>query len=312
MRVVSGWARSFGVLSAVTEQQELEIVNEGFPLISTFYSACLDEARIDSRGSTPLLPMLAMIAAINDSASLTATLAALWVDGNDALFSFSGSADDEAPNVTLASFDQGGVSLPLTVYGGNDTHSFEAQVAMSVFAEALFGLLPAPWNMSASNASSNAYAVEAMLANISTSDVARRDPNADYHKLGLDALQNMTKSIDFVAFLGAVGVDMTTFNRNDTNIVSLEFFGALDSVLSGLSSTMLRDFLAWRYVSANAGLLSAPFRNASFAFEQAINGEPSLPAREVQCVRAIDATDLGFAVGHQVRQYNLLLLLFCR
>lgn len=92
------------------------------------------------------------------------------------------------------------------------------------------------------------YQFESLLANISMTNVERRDPNADYHKLGLDALQNMTQSIDFAGFLAAVGVNTTTFDRNQTNIQSLKFYGGLDAVLAATPPAALRDFLAWRYV----------------------------------------------------------------
>jgi len=85
---------------------------------------------------------------------------------------------------------------------------------------------------------------------------------------------------------------------------SLPFYTGLDGIVQNLTTADLQSYLAFRFVAQQAGLLSESFRNASFAMLHALTGVAALPTRGVQCVRSIDTTDLGFAVGHQfVSQY---------
>jgi putative endopeptidase len=302
----SSWARSFSVLSQQVEALELTIDNDSFPLIGPFFKSCLNTTRMDLRGGVPLQPMLQLITSVNasDSATLTQALGALWNDGSDALFSFGPSPDDMNPLMTVATFDQGGTTLPQSFYDGNDSNSVGARAALVTFASTLFALLPAPFNATPAASGASVLSIESALANISMTNTQQRNPYAVYNMIGLPALQALSKSVNYTQFLETIGVDVASMNTSMVNVRSVPFYGALDSIVQNLTTSDLQSYLAFRFVAQQASLLSEPFRNASFAMLQALTGVAALPAREVQCVRAIDTTDLGFAVGHQfIAQY---------
>lgn len=77
----SGWARSFGELSAETEVLEMAIAKDGFPLIGAFFKACLNTKTMDDAGAQPVLSMLQKIDQVQDSDSLAQALAFMWVEG---------------------------------------------------------------------------------------------------------------------------------------------------------------------------------------------------------------------------------------
>lgn len=226
------------------------------------------------------------------------------------MFNFGPAPDDENPEVVLATFDQGGITLPSTYYVGNDTHSVEARAALSAFAESIFSLLPAPYNATPAASAQSVIAFETALAAISMTNVERRDPDATYNQIGLAALQNLTSSVNVRLFLSTIGVS-STFNASMTNVQSIKFYSNLDSVIANASNTTsFRDYLTFRYVMVNAGLLSESFRNASFAFDEAINGEPSLPPRDVQVRLLLDFVLYVF-INQSIVCMSVLFYLVC-
>ena len=294
----SSWSRSFSVLGAQTETIEISIASSGFPLLGLFYDACMNTKTIDKLGITPLLPMLAKIEQIQSETSLTDVLSELWLDGVEPLFSFGAQADFNDPNTVVGVFDQGGLLLPVTYYNSDDANAKAAIAALSDLAFTMFRLMPAPFNQSALTSSRAVIAFQTEMANISLSNVDRRDPEKLNNVVTVERLKEITTSIDFSSFLRRINVDLPTVLINVTMQAPL-FFHGLDYILgSTLNSTYLRNFIAFQYVVQNAWLLSHEFRTAIYGFTKVISGIQNLPSREKQCVRAIDQTELGFAMGH--------------
>jgi putative endopeptidase len=294
----SSWSRSFGVLGMKTEAIELSIARAGFPLLGLFYTACSNTSNVERLGHTPLLNTLSKIEKIRDTPSLTEVLAELWLDGVEPLFSFGAQADFKNPDMVMGVFDQGGLSLPVNYYTSNDSDARAAVFALQQLAFSLFKLMPEPFNLTPLASARSVIAFQTALANVSLSNVERRDPTNLYNPMPIEGLELLAKTVDFSDFLKRINVEFSS-SLSPVIVQAPLFFGGLDYVLeSTVNSSYLRNFIAFQYVSDNAGLLSSEFQDAVFEFKRVVSGVTERAKRDVHCVRMIDATDLGFAMGH--------------
>jgi putative endopeptidase len=296
------WTRSFDVLQNDTAQIELAINEAGWPLVGDFFKSCMNLSALDDAGFSPIAPGLVAISALKTKDDVTAQLAELHHLGIDPIFSFSSAVDDENPNRTIAAFDQGGLDLPRAVYLRGDNDSLALLGALRTYAATLFTLVGAPFNATANASAAFIVDFETQLANISLSNEARRDPNTVYNKVGLAQLQNWTTSFNFTAYTDAVGV-RAGWNTSEVNVQSLPFYKGLDALLAPLApfggnGTGLVEFLAFKYISSFAGILSQPFRDAAFAYNKALTGVTAQSPRHETCLRVADSTALGELIGH--------------
>jgi putative endopeptidase len=296
------WARSFDTLQNDTEAIELRINEAGWPLIGDFYAACMNVTALDAAGAAPIQPALQQLLAVQTTSQLVDALAALHLDGVDPLFAFSSGVDDRNPNRTIALFDQGGLDLPRATYLANDSDALALRGALQTFAATLFDLLGAPFNASSNASAAWVVQFETQLANISFSNEERRSPEATYNKIGLAGLANWTTSLNWTQYTDAVGL-RAGWNASEVNVQSPPFFKGLDALLAPLlggnaTSRDLVNFVAFKYVSSVAGLLSQPFRDALFQFGVAQSGTDVPPPRYRQCIGAADSSALGELVGH--------------
>jgi hypothetical protein len=80
--------------------------------LGSFYRACMDEARIEQAGTTPIDPLLRTAAGASDAASLIVAIAKLQSAGvNDGL-DFSSEPDMKDSSRTVAAIGLGGLGLP--------------------------------------------------------------------------------------------------------------------------------------------------------------------------------------------------------
>src|SRR2546430_17190681 len=90
-----------GVAAGSTEQK-----------VGDFYAACMNEPAIEAEGISPITPILDQINAVNDRASLLATLTRLHHEGYAPLFRVSGQNDYKNSKMIIASLGTGALGLP--------------------------------------------------------------------------------------------------------------------------------------------------------------------------------------------------------
>src|SRR5688572_30463405 len=81
-------------------------------LIGDHYAACMDEARIDAQGMTPLHPLLAEIDAVKDRAGVQRMIARLQEVNITAPFGVTASPDNHEPSQVIADIYADGLGLP--------------------------------------------------------------------------------------------------------------------------------------------------------------------------------------------------------
>jgi endothelin-converting enzyme/putative endopeptidase len=263
--------------------------------IGDFYAACMDEARVEELGATPLAPDLAAIEHAASTSDLAALLARLQREAVNRSLLFEAGSDQDPDDAErqIAQFDQGGLGLPdRDHYFRDDAKSNENRERYVAHIAGMLELLgDAP-------EAARAGAVEIMrletaLAASSMTRVERRDPYKMRHKLGRAERDAMAPNFDWHAYLSALKAPVFDVG----NVTAPAFFAEVSSRLRSEPLAVWKDYLRFHVANDRAPLLSSAFVNADFEFyAKYLRGAKELQPRWKRCVRLTDA-QLGEALG---------------
>ena len=261
-------------------------------LLATFYGTGMDSGRAELDGDSPLQPYLQRIAALKSTTVLGGEVAWLHAEGVPALFFLTGMADPGNSSMVIATLGQGGLSLPdRDYYFKPDSASQHVRQEFLVHVSRSLQLLGAP----AAEADAQAQTVmriETALARASMTRVQQRDPRATYHKLTLGELKTLCPSFGWDAYLAASDLKGVT----GLNVRQPAFLAALDSTLRAVPLADWQTYLRWQAARSAAPVLSVPFVNEDFRFQQVLTGAKEMLPRWRRCLEATDRS-LGEALG---------------
>ncbi len=263
--------------------------------IGDFYASCMDEAKIEALGMSPLKPDLDQIAALSDKSQLPALVAALHRQGMSALFSFGVGQDAKNAEAEIAIFDQDGMGLPdRDYYLKTDSESVALRKDyLSHIARML--VLAGEDQHTAEHGADAVLAIETSLAKGALDRVARRDPQKTYHKLARAELDSLTPRFAWTGYFAGVGAPPL----DTVDVAETKFLQTVDSVVAGTSLDDLKTYLRWHLISDAAPWLSKVFVDENFAFYGTrLTGEKENKPRWKRCVGAVDdalGEDLGRA-----------------
>ena len=261
--------------------------------VGAYYAACMDRSAIAAAGVQPLRAALARIAAIASKRQIAAVLARMQVDGTDALFAFGPEQDFKHATWEIAVADQGGLGLPdRSYYLKTGARSVKLRQQYLAHVAAMFALLgDAP--AAAQSEAKAVLAIETALARASITNVARRNPQAVYHKMSLAQFASLAPAFNWSGYFAALGAPRFA----TINVAVPGFFRALNRELTRVSLADWKTYLRWHLVHDAAPQLSPAFVNANFAFYGAtLEGQKALTPRWKRCVQSTDE-NLGEALG---------------
>jgi putative endopeptidase len=261
--------------------------------VADYYSACMNRDAANAAGLHPLKLELGNIAGITSKEQLAAEIARLQVDGVDALFSFGSDQDEKNATQEIAEADQGGLGLPSRgYYLRTDAKSVKLRQQYQAHVARMFTLMGDPAAQAAAEART-VVRIETALARASMTNVARRDPNAVYHKMSARQFEALAPDFNWTAFFAGAGAPRFA----TLNVVAPGFFRALNATLRGVSLADWKTYLRWHLIHTAAPALSAPFVDANFEFYGAtLAGQKVNKPRWQRCVASTDA-HLGEALG---------------
>jgi endothelin-converting enzyme/putative endopeptidase len=262
--------------------------------ISDFYSACMDESRINALGIKPIEPLLHEIAAIKTRVELQQMIAKLQSMEINASFNFHSSPDVHNPSMVIADISPAGLGLPDRDYYFKTEERFEK--AREQYRKHLTKMfeLGGYKHAAAQHASNTVFYFEKQLAEPQLDNVARRNPNNRDHKVTFAALQEMTPDFSWSRYFDSRGVA-----HSDLNVEQPEYMHTLDHSLKTAPLATWKTYLAWHVINFAAPNLSDKFAAQDFAFYgKFLHGQQEMKPRWKRCVEADDQL-LGEALGRR-------------
>jgi len=261
-------------------------------LIGDYYGACMDEARVNQAGATPVKPLLADINAIQDQAGLQKMIIRLQDLGIQVPFALNASPDNHNPSQVVADVQASGVGLPDRDYYFKAESRFkEAREQYLVHVANMFKLAGYS-NDAAQKAAAQVMQFETALAGATLDNVARRDPQSIDHKTTFAELQKMSPHFDWNAYYTDAKLP-----RVDLNVQEPKFLAEFDMKLGSTPLADWKTYLSWQVLHQAATFLSQPFVDENFNFyDKTLGGVAELKPRWKRCAESTDQM-LGEALG---------------
>ncbi len=260
--------------------------------IGDFYYACMDQGAADKKGIAALKPEMDRVNAITDKAQMMEVLAHLHMVGPNPLFGFGSRPDLHDANMTIAQFDQSGLTMPdRDYYLKSDEKTLAIRKAYVDYMQKMFTLSGQTAEQAAASAKS-VLAIETDLAQASMDRTLRRDPKNHDHRMKLNEVEALAPNFHFDRYLQSANVPAFT----ELNVGNPEFFKQVNSTIEKYPLDVWKTYLNWQMLNFIAPWLSDPYVQTNFKFQQAFTGQEQLQVRWKRCVDATDGA-VGEALG---------------
>jgi predicted metalloendopeptidase len=262
--------------------------------IGDYYASCMDDKSVEAKGGSPVQEDLDRIAKMSGKESLAEEVSHLHLEGVSAFFRFGSVEDPNDATKMIGQLSQSGLGMPdRDFYLNSDPKSVETKAKYQSYAQKMFELLGHDSARAAAEAKT-VMAIETALATASADRVSLRDPQKVYNHKTLGDLDSLAPSFDWSAYLRALSLSI-----RDLNVAQPDFVKGFGGELSASSLADLKTYLTWRVLDREAPLLSGPFVQESFAFNQkTLRGVKEQQVRWKRCVALVDR-DLGEALGQE-------------
>lgn len=246
-----------GLLEEQTNDPELRKVID-------FYQIGLDEERINQAGINPIKPILEKIVQIKDKNDLMKMIGEIQAMGINPLFDMEAESDAENPDMVIPYITTSGLGLPDRDYYFEDTHEEKRKQYQEYIKDLL--ILSGEDEDSASIHSTEIFAIEMELAEVTLKNFEKHDPEQYYHKTQFQTLQDWTPSLNWKDFFKITIKKDVPFFSTDKK----EFYQRLEKLFTNLGLGRWKTFLKYRVLRGLASYLSKPFEELNFSFYRKI------------------------------------------
>jgi putative endopeptidase len=268
--------------------------------LRNFYRAAMDEKAIEKLGATPLDVPLKKVDDVRDAKSLIVEIGRLHTIGIGALFSFSVSQDEKQSERYAAHLNQSGLGLPdRDYYVGKSADSKRILEEYHKHVAKTLELLGDESELAAAGADT-VLQIETKLAEESRTPVALRDREAQYNKMSLSELADLTPNLDWNAYFKQVEVPEVRY----VIVGQPEFFKRANELAKSVSPEDWRTYVRWHLAHSLSPFLNSAFEDENFRFySQELRGVKEMQPRWKRIVTTIDV-QIGEALGKlYVKQY---------
>ncbi|MGH7604484.1 MAG: M13 family metallopeptidase [Gemmatimonadaceae bacterium] len=281
------------VLDDAVAARRTRPANSTIAKLGRYYASCMDSARAERDGVTPLKPDLAAINAISNTSQLIRQIAVLQKNGGRALFGFFPQADPKDAAHYMVWITQGGLGMPdRDYYTKTDpaSDSLRRKYVAHVARTLVLGGEPS----TAANADAERImALETELAKASMTRVEQRDPNAIYHKTSIEELRQLSGPISWPDYFRAAGM---TSRISYVNVAQPNFLRRAGELVKTVPISDWRAYLRYHLLATASPWLSSDFAKEDFAYRALYSGAKEMLPRWKRCLRITDA-QLGEALG---------------
>jgi putative endopeptidase len=260
--------------------------------IGDFYASCMDEAAVNKAGWQPLKPELDRIAAVKDKKQMIELMSHEQLIGPNPLLGFGSSPDLHNAEMTVATIDQNGTTLPdRDYYLKDDAPTVAIRKTYVEHMQKMFALLGQSPEQAARSAAT-VLKIETELAKAFMERTLRRDPKNRDHKMKTAEAMALAPNFHLDRYFAVSGAPEFA----ELNVGNPEYFKQINSVIESTPLDDWKVYMTWQMLNSAAQWLSEEFVQENFKFDQAITGQEQLPARWKRCVGAVD-NYLGEALG---------------
>jgi putative endopeptidase len=271
--------------------------------IGDYYTACMNEAAIDTAGVKPLKPLLDRIDAMKSKSELGEVLAqqhlafpAAWLGDDNAtetaLLGFGPQTDYNDARLVVAGLDQGGMGMPgRDFYLKDDEKSKQIRASYLTYISSVLVISGVP-EADAHKQADSILALETEFAKLSMDNISRRDPKNLNNRFTLAQVKALTPSFQWDTYLSAISSPASPVYL----VTTPNFFKGLEPLIQQTSLASWKAYLRWFLLFKSAPYLSANFVQARFEFRKALTGAQAIQPRWRRCSAFADR-DLGEALG---------------
>ena len=230
--------------------------------IGDFWATGMDSVAADHQGLAPLRPELARIDAVQSVPALLAEIARLRMLGVTTPLGSYVAQDDKNSEKMQLQLHQTGLGLPNRDYYFNkDARTANIRREYGQHVANMLRLLGQD-SAAARAGSARIVRLETALAYSSKKLEALRDPYANYHKMSVAQLDQLTPGLRWRSWLTQLDAA-----KVDTVIVGQPaYYQTVGQLLQKTPLADWRDYLRWHLVSEFAGQLSQPIDQEHFHF----------------------------------------------
>lgn len=261
--------------------------------VGDFYMSAMDTITIEKLGAEPIRADFKRAGEVKTAQQVLDEVAYQRMQAvGTPLFGLAVFQDRKFPTRNVVNLSQGGTSLPdRDYYLKSDTRSKKAQDALHNYMVTLFTLAGTP-EPDAQKKAESVFKIEKILAKAQRSRVEMRDPQKTYNKFPISELGKTTPNINWKNYLAKF--DITT---EDTVLVnSPGFFVVVDSLVKNAPLSDWQAYLQWNVLRSSASVLSKPFVDANFAYDQALTGQKVQRPRWDRAANRVD-NSIGDLLG---------------
>jgi putative endopeptidase len=255
--------------------------------VGDYYASWMDTAGIEARGTAPLKPYLARIAAVNDLTGLQTLFATEGYAAPVGIGIIPNLAD---PTHYTAAAGQGGLGMPRDYYLLEGEKYDGYRKAYRAYIQQMQELAGIP---DAATKADAIFALETAMAKEQWSPEQSRDIAKLNDPETVAGLTKKAPEFDWPLMLKTSGVDSspTILMTNNTAIT------AMGKIMVATPLQTWKDYMAFHFVSDHAAFLPHAFDEANFNFfSKTLAGVQAQPDRWKRGVRVVNGA-LGEAVG---------------
>ncbi len=285
--------RNNAILRDILEEAAKPTSGAGMRQIGDYYASCMDLPTIESKGLAPLKPELDRVAAIKSPADIPAVVGHLHTLGYGPFFGFGSAPDFRDATQYIATFGQGGLSLPdRDYYLKDDEQTVKLRDQYVQHVTRMLQLAGDSADRAAASAKT-VLQIETALATNALDRVSARNPENLYHKMPLDEARKLLPSFDLAAYMKAAESPAV----DSANVTEPAFMKGLNQVLTSTSLDDLKTYLRWHVLHGQTSYMPKAFDEETFNFYgKTLTGTAEQRPRWKRCVDATNA-DLGEALG---------------
>jgi putative endopeptidase len=281
------------VLEDAMTARKTKPFNSTVAKLGRYYASCMDSARAEREGVSPVKADLAAINAVTTRPQLISEIATLQRNGVGALFNFFPNADPKDAEHYMVWITQGGLGMPdRDYYTKTDAASDSLRKKYVAHVAKTLTLAGEPAAVASAEAQ-RVMALETELAKASMTRVEQRDPNATYHKTTVADLQQLSGPIGWQQYFRAAGM---TAPITYVNVGQPNFLRRAGELVNSTPLEDWRAYLRYHLLSAASPWLSSDFANENFAYRALYSGAKEMLPRWKRCLRVTDG-QLGEALG---------------